>query len=142
MVAHSNAIDCVVQPDNPTRVPSLSAKKIIGEAKTFDLLAAVRCISERVLLEWGLGMPADDPVSVAVGDVVDRYARTTLEVIPGNTKSLLWNLRTYGNLYTLRTELRRLVRSSLGRWLPWGEGRLASQGANVPRLQLPPLPAS
>ena len=107
-VAHRNAVACAVAPTSPTGpVMSPAVPRRLGDGTAYDLLAATRCVSKRVLLEWGLGIAADSAEGAALGETLDSYARTVLEVLPGSP--LTKALSAYARSFSLRSELRRQV---------------------------------
>ena len=107
-VAHRNAVACAVAPTSPTGpVMSPAVPRRLGDGTAYDLLAATRCVSKRVLLEWGLGIAADSAEGAALGATLDSYARTVLEVLPGSP--LTKALSAYARSFSLRSELRRQV---------------------------------
>lgn len=110
-VAHRNALACAAHPTEPTR-PVSGAAHGIGDGTAYDVLAAVRCISARVLCEWGLGVDSDSREAGALADTLDAYARTVLEVIPGAPPPrtlLIGTLRAYARTFSQRATLRRQV---------------------------------
>ena len=113
-VAHRNAVACALNPESPTMPASAAspASRGLGDASSYDVLSAVRCVSARVLIEWGMGVDANASEAVSLADTLDEYARIVLEIIPGNPppKFMLFGiLREYARTFSLRATLRRQV---------------------------------
>ena len=71
-----------------------------------DLLTMVRWTATRVLLEFAAGADPNTPHAIALGRLMDAYARTAFEVLPGGHGGLIGVVRAYFRLLRLAPAIR------------------------------------